>query len=323
MKIAFFSCFDATRVKHQSVWENILAHKPDVLILLGDNIYMDFFQTLYFPIIYSNSKFLHTMYSGYKSIWENTDFRNLIKSTAAILTTWDDHDFAWNNCCGQGTGIRGVPRDKKLISRYLHLQFRNTLLNAATSATYPSEPSLEQALATDDKGIFYSQILTTEHGTPIKVIMTDSRYYRENPGDKSSLLGSAQKTWLKNEFSSSEPLKILCSGSPLTEGKEAWNKYSDLSWIVSQNLTQFLVLTGDIHENMTKIHTNQNGSQFYEFISSGAASPPIFFKKFEGKWGLIEIDDQSNGAENKKLNLSVHLFQDHNSTSNTKIIFPQ
>ena len=41
MKLAFTSCMDAVRVPDQPIWDQIRAEQPDVLLLLGDQIYMD------------------------------------------------------------------------------------------------------------------------------------------------------------------------------------------------------------------------------------------------------------------------------------------
>lgn len=43
MKIAFASCFDALKDAEQDVWFRVLDQKPEVLLLLGDSIYMDYF----------------------------------------------------------------------------------------------------------------------------------------------------------------------------------------------------------------------------------------------------------------------------------------
>ena len=41
MKIVFTSCMDATRVPKQPIWDEILEAKRHVLMLLGDQNYMD------------------------------------------------------------------------------------------------------------------------------------------------------------------------------------------------------------------------------------------------------------------------------------------
>ena len=41
MRIAFTSCFSAEIVRDQPVWQDIAAGDPDVLVLLGDSIYLD------------------------------------------------------------------------------------------------------------------------------------------------------------------------------------------------------------------------------------------------------------------------------------------
>lgn len=41
MNIIFTSCMDAERIPSQPIWDHIADEEPDVLILLGDQIYMD------------------------------------------------------------------------------------------------------------------------------------------------------------------------------------------------------------------------------------------------------------------------------------------
>ena len=42
MKIAFTSCIDAIDDPVQPVWERVRALAPDVLVLLGETMYMDY-----------------------------------------------------------------------------------------------------------------------------------------------------------------------------------------------------------------------------------------------------------------------------------------
>ena len=80
-KIAFGSC------GHQDhplpIFNNIVAHQPDLFIFLGDNIYGD-------------TKEMDTLRSKYKLLSEKTSFQNL-KENVEIIATWDDHDFGWND----------------------------------------------------------------------------------------------------------------------------------------------------------------------------------------------------------------------------------
>jgi phosphodiesterase/alkaline phosphatase D-like protein len=126
MKIAFASCMDAYRVPQQPVWDEINRRQPDVLLLLGDQIYMD-----WGDLGESNWKkawdkdatktlanFAEEMHARYKRQWEVDSFRTLIadmvarKGSASVQLTWDDHDFAWNNRDGCRSPRRTFPNKK-------------------------------------------------------------------------------------------------------------------------------------------------------------------------------------------------------------------
>ena len=304
MKIAFFSCFDAKRIEKQDVWSEISEYKPNVLILLGDNIYMDYGLTFGAPpppSKYTDQEFLTDMYSRYQAIWNNEKFQLLISNTRLKLTTWDDHDFAWNGC--QGEGKEAVPIKKKLISKYLHLQFREAI-NTGVGKPYPITPDMDTALSLQDSGIQYSNIIKTDDGKTIKVVLTDTRYYRGQKDKSHSLLGEPQKKWIESEILPTADLNILCSGSTLSDNKESWERYSDYEWLKSKNFRNFIVFSGDIHKNKIRKHKNKDKSIFFEFVSSGLAEPyarlPFGIKiGNHGHWGLLEIDEK----------MSVSLFK--------------
>ena len=79
--IAFGSCLKQTRP--QPIWESVRASKPDVFVLLGDNIYGD-------------TKNMDTLKMKYWKLGSKKSYKNL-KSKTPIIATWDDHDFGWND----------------------------------------------------------------------------------------------------------------------------------------------------------------------------------------------------------------------------------
>lgn len=301
MRIAFLSCFDFVRVDNHRVWGQIAAHSPDVLIFLGDNIYMDYgFRSNRKIIQYSDEKFLNDMYMRYRNNWDNPQFKSLIVNTKHNLTTWDDHDFAWNNALGVCDEREVVPRNKKLITRALHLQFREFINHCTLTSPYPDKPSLNTIGKQPDIGIEYFVDLVTDNTPRVRFVMADVRYYRKA---KKTVLGNDQNTWLSTTMSQSNDLKILCAGSTLSDG-DCWKDYGDYQWLQGQNFKNFIVFSGDIHENKIVKHKSSDGSAFPEFISSGAASPDfLFFGGARERWGLIEVQ------ESDVANLKVRLFK--------------
>lgn len=286
MKIAFTSCFDALVDPEQIVWDRVRAEAPEVLLLLGDTIYMDYFPHLGSPRKLSNQKFADEMYNRYKAQWGVESFRKLIASVERVGLTWDDHDFAWNGSCGAGTGRKkAVPREKSQISKNLFLQFKHQVQQKPITPAYPQQRPLDELLAGDDTGIQES----FDYG-PVRIIMLDGRTYREDPSDDKdddemptrSLLGKAQRTWLENQVKANNGLKLLCSGSTLTRSGESWDHYMDYQWLIDKGFKKIIVLSGDIHKNATQLH----GANLFEVTSSGAALPRI--GGGSGNFGILE-----------------------------------
>src|SRR5271168_4488725 len=80
-RIAFGSC--ATQERPQPIWKSILAAQPQLLLLLGDNIYAD-------------TKNMDVMRAKYAKLAAMPGFDTLRK-TCPILATWDDHDLGAND----------------------------------------------------------------------------------------------------------------------------------------------------------------------------------------------------------------------------------
>lgn len=103
MRIAVTSCFSAALFKKQPVWKGIAAARPDVLLLLGDSIYLDCsggqapdgspldadgVQSL------SAHDFARHAHGLYRKQLQHADFKALIATPG--LKTYairDDHDF--------------------------------------------------------------------------------------------------------------------------------------------------------------------------------------------------------------------------------------
>src|SRR5687767_3937034 len=100
MRIAFASCCLLGHDHEQITWQRIGGQRPDWLILMGDNIYMDYFPDLNAGKCLSDKDFGLLMQSKYQAQFEHPSFNQLIRGDLGkrpnVLATWDDHDFAWN-----------------------------------------------------------------------------------------------------------------------------------------------------------------------------------------------------------------------------------
>ncbi len=283
MKIAFTSCFDALKDPKQEVWDRIIEHEPEIFLLLGDSIYMDYFPRLGRPRKWDAQKFADEMYRRYLAQWNVDSFRAFVETVQLVGVTWDDHDFAWNGSCGAGHKEKTkVPLEKIQISRALHLQFKEQLRKRPIVSEYPPQPMLDTMLS--DQTIGIEEVLDLEK---IRCIMLDGRSFREDPQDdgQTTMLGNAQKEWLLDKIQNWDGLSLVCSGSTLSRSKESWDNYNDYEWLINQQPDRLIVLSGDIHHNAFRRH--RGTLNLVEITSSGAALPRIGGD--EGNYGVLDI----------------------------------
>lgn len=300
MRIAFTSCFDALDDPVQNVWTTIAGHHPDVLLLLGDSVYMDFGLTgereLGWPRKVSDQEFADTLYSRYRAQWQVTSFRDLVRSGIRVANIWDDHDFAWNDSRGASKAKHyGVSPSKQRISRKLCLQFRSVLQDSESADTYPAMPELDELLALPDGGIQY----TLDH-EGVLFVMLDGRSFRQDPSPQNPeyalMHGMDQLQWLDQELHNWAGYKIIGAGSVLSGSSECWTQYYDYDWLIEHAPERVIVLTGDIHDNRKPVDHRHFGAPLYEITASGAARPGPFNKHprlfgASGNFGLLDLGE--------------------------------
>ena len=298
MKIAFTSCIDAIDDPSQPVWTNIKTLAPDVILLLGDVMYMDYGlavmgseRPLGWPRKVTKEVFAATMHERYKRQWAVPSFRDLLSSGPKLGMVWDDHDFAWNNSRGVGNEKHfAVNQEKRLIAQGLFRQFRDAC-NRADGFSYPGLPSLEALLKGPELGI-----QTSFDRDDVRFIMLDGRSFREDPnlGPDAEMLGHSQREWLKEQLSGWQGLVVISSGSVMTGSEESWSKYLDYAWLLGLASSRVVVLSGDIHKNVLPVRHSRG---VFEVTSSGAARPGLGGKfshvgGASGNFGMLTAGDQ-------------------------------
>ncbi|MBN8477571.1 MAG: alkaline phosphatase D family protein [Burkholderiales bacterium] len=297
LKICFTSCADQINDPVQRGWTFISGKSADILLLLGDQIYMDYgfgngHMSLGMPRSLSLREFSEAMYRRYRAQYEVPSFRQAI-SRPTTYAIWDDHDFAWNNARGGASSNGGttsghdvVPPDKRLLSRALFQQFRETLV--AKPAKYPPNP-VTNGIVTEDLGGIQS---TVNCSHLVRLHLLDGRSFRERPASGGTHLGLHQRENLERALISPPGINIIVSSTTLKD----WKKYSDYRWLRDWGRThRILVLSGDIHEPDFRIHET-----VFEATASAIAQPPgvtaILGKQSE-VFGVLSIDDSSIEVE--------------------------
>ncbi|MGB0840409.1 MAG: alkaline phosphatase D family protein [Chitinophagales bacterium] len=286
-RIAFGSCNKQSAP--QPLWQEILAHRPDVWLWTGDNIYGD-------------TEDMNVLRKKYAQQKENGNYQALLRSTP-IFGIWDDHDY------GKNDGNKLYPKRKE--SRDLMLDFLDV----------PKDNPVWQR-----EGAYQSYELG-QKGKRIKVILLDTRYFQDqlqrNPNRKAhnnylldttgTILGEAQWAWLTNELSkSTAQIHLIISSIQVLandHGYEKWGNFPKerqrlLDLLAQNQVSHPILISGDRHiGEISKMPLQgANGEIFhlYDITSSGLThsyrkakeenqlrvSPLVVNKNY----GLLKID---------------------------------
>jgi len=239
--VAVASCIK-TRPSRQGAWARLRETDPSLLLLLGDNAYIESTRTDY-------------IWAGHLSVRAMPEFADVIRNvpTCAI---WDDHDYANDNASGRARG-----KERSL---------------AAFKGLWPN-----LAHGTDDlPGVFHTFSWGPVDFFMLDVRYHRSPRLAPDD-DRKRMLGDAQYEWLEDALlHSTAPFKIIATGSTLREsGIDGWRLY-DFSrkrlyrLIDRVGVDGVLVLSGDVHYSAVRTHTPKElgGRELTEVISSGIAN---------------------------------------------------
>lgn len=327
MKIAFTSCMDALTVPRQIIWRSIREAGPDVLLLLGDQIYMDWRE-----IGPSNWKreieaggaravqrFAKEMHRRYEAQARVADFSALLHdmrvSGKSVIMAWDDHDFAWNNAMGSPPDFdeetrpeaiktwndHGVPfAEIKSVSARLFAQFSQFSFDP----THPY-PAMEDAvhIPRGCAELPWPKQLRTA-GESIDFMLLDTRWFRTPRNFQgSTILGEEQRNALLEAVSKPHGLLILAGGTPMRHryllGSQDWtsgdstDEFQEYGALLDAARRPVLYLSGDVHFNAWGGFVKRWGtedSRIIQILATPAAIGNVYAKEFPSCYGLLDID---------------------------------
>lgn len=260
-RIGFASCFGQDRPA--PIWRAIVAAKPDVFLMMGDNVYGDV-----------KSPDLRELRGAYGRLATHPDFLPAVKAFP-FLATWDDHDYGRND--GDAD--------------FAHRDGSRALFRAF----WKGSGSIEDAPAAD--GIYYSRAFGPA-GRRVQIIMLDGRSYRSplsraprvmpgrrgyQPDDSpdKTMLGSSQWVWLKSELEKPADLRLIVSGVQVIADGHAFERWGNLprerqrlyDLIRTTKASGVVFLSGDRHR--AGIYRNGTASAYplYEITSSSLNRP--------------------------------------------------
>lgn len=265
LRLAFASCMD-DHTPQDDIWQQMLALRPDVIFLIGDNVYAD----RYIKGIKYGTKSWHVMAKPAELWRRNVETRSYIelfksKNLVPVVATWDDHDFGINN------GGRDYPYKKESLEVF-----------NAFFASQPSEHYQRAGLGT--------AALFTMHR--FNFFLLDNRSYRvvKKEASEQQHYGNEQLQWLWDNLAKKD-YAVLVGGDQFFGG---YHRFESFEGNHRSAFARFLTklktlsakvafLSGDRHiTEIMRIPKSLLGYQTYEFTSS-----PIHAKLYPGNWDKI------------------------------------
>lgn len=304
-RIAFGSC--AKQNKPQPIWDAIAETKPDVFLMIGDNIYGD-------------TEDMQVLRDKYDQLLAKPGFRKL-RQTVPVLATWDDHDYGVND--------GGDEYPKKRESQQVFLDAFG----------------VEQDDARRNREGVYSSHLFGPPGKRVQIILLDTRYFRSplvrssrrvEPGEgyrgvyapntdpNTTILGEAQWKWLAQTLKTPADVRIIASSIQVLADEHGWEMWGNfpherkrlMQLIAETKADGVVMLSGDRHLAEIAIMPNSDpispGYPIIDVTSSSLNTPSGNFTAagtrfanelnryragltyFDTNFGLITIDWQAD-----------------------------
>jgi alkaline phosphatase D len=286
-RVAFGSCLR----QHEPVpiWGAIQSVRPDVFLMIGDNVYAD-------------TRDPEEMRSAYELLGAQTGFQDL-RRLCPVHATWDDHDYGENDA--------GAEYPMREVSEAIFLDF----FQIPADAPQRSRPGV------------YAAHEYGPPERRVQIILLDTRFFRgprkrgpstpecprtrylPNDDPEVSMLGEAQWRWLEAQLRRPARLRILASSTQVIPTEHCYEKWANLPKererllrMLSATAVEGVVLiSGDRHHAEISRLDGAIGYPLYELTSSslnaagGIEGEPNRFRLTpdnfrEDNFGVVEVD---------------------------------
>lgn len=266
-KIVFGSCADQN--KPCPIWDKLADVKPDLAVLLGDNIYADLVPDG--PRMKLKPSDPERMAKCYRELAAVPGFKRLRDSTH-LLATWDDHDYGNND-----GGEEWVHRDD---AQKQFLDFFGVPADSPRRAR---------------KGVYHAETFGPE-GQRVQVIVLDGRYHRSpirksdqrlpgsgiqpylpNTEAGATMLGEEQWRWLEERLKEPAEVRVIGSGVQVVSDDHPFEKWANLPTererlyrlLRETKANGVVLLSGDRHLGEISVDTTALGYPLYDVTASG------------------------------------------------------
>lgn len=294
-RIALGSC--AKQDRPMPIWSAVSGFKPDVLLMLGDNVYGD-------------TEDMAVLRGKYDLLAADRGF-GAVRNTVPIVAVWDDHDYGVND--------GGSEYPMKKDSQQVFLDFFGI----------PGDAPVRKR-----DGI-YRQFVVGPPGRRVQFICLDTRWHRSplvsipklervkgegpyRPSDdpEATILGAAQWEWLAKVLREPADLRIVLSSIQVASVEHGWEHWGNfpaervrlLKTLRESEATGVIIVSGDRHSaEISMIPAGDDALTYplFDLTASSLNQPKRvdddeepnrhrFGTRFHGaNFGSIEIDWES------------------------------
>lgn len=233
-RIALGSC--AKQDRPMPIWSAVSTFKPDVLLLLGDNIYGD-------------TDDMTVLRQKYELLAADRGF-GVIRNTVPIVAVWDDHDYGANDA--------GREYPMRRESQQVFLDF----FKVAEDAPVRKRQGIYRDLVVGPPGrrVQFLCLDTRFHRSPLKSLPKEKRVKGDGPyvptdDPSASVLGHHQWDWLAVALQKPAEIRIILSSIQVASTEHGWEHWGNfpaervklLQTIRDSEATGVIVVSGDRH----------------------------------------------------------------------------
>jgi len=205
-RIAAGSCI--RQDKPQPIWRAVADFAPDVLLMLGDNIYGD-------------TEDMAVLQEKYGVLAADPGFAAL-RSRVPIMAVWDDHDYGANDAG------RDYPRRRE--SQRVFLDF----FGVAADSPLRAQDGIYRALVVGppNRRVQFICLDTRFHRSPLASIPRSERVRGEGPykptdDPDATVLGAEQWRWLEGVLAEPAEVRIVLSSIQVAATEHHWEQWGN------------------------------------------------------------------------------------------------
>lgn len=290
-RIGFGSCVHQD--EPQPIWRGVASQKPDLFVLMGDNIYGDTID-------------MDVLAEKYEKQRSHPDFSKLW-TLCPVLATWDDHDYCYNDA---GRDFSKKEQSKKLFLSFLKEPPASPRWSRAGvyHSYYYGPPEQRLQILLLDTRWGRTSLRRISEGAARRLNKATGRGpYIPTSYRSAQLLHDDQWEWMKRELQKPAKLRLIVSSIPVLHRETGWETWDNfpkererLFQLLKKTRAEGVVfLSGDSHLGQFARWDGVLPYPLWEVNSSGLtenarslpSNPNRVGKVFpEDNFGMIKID---------------------------------